>query len=373
MSMFRLAVRNLIQNKTRLLISVAGVGLALTLVLAFSAIFTGAQGRLTVYIDHAGADLWVSQEGVQTMHMSQSSLPAAVVDQVKAVPGVEQAVPILYTEAMIQAKDKDYIAYIFGVSPGAPLGGPWRIVAGTSQLRSGEVIIDHAVASQSGLSVGDQVTVLGQQMTIAGLTSGGSSLVSSVTFVRMDDFARARGGSDVVSFVLVKVGPGESPTSVRDRIAQNAPGTTVQTRQQFASQERQLVSDMSSDIINIMNVAGFATGLAVVVLTIYIATVARRREYGVLKAIGVRNGRLYQVILLQALLTVGLGLAVALGLTLALSAIVPRFNELIVLSISSASLLRVTFVSVVLAVIAAFLPARQIAGLEPVAVLRRSR
>jgi len=266
--MLRLAVRNLIQNKTRLLISVAGVGLALTLVLFFGAIFTGAQGRLTVYIDQAGADVWVSQEGVRTMHMSQSSIPVSVVDEVKAVPGVEQAVPILYAEAMIQTRDKEYIADIFGVAPDTPLGGPWRIVDGKSALGRDEVIIDHAIAAEAGLGVGDQVTVLGRPLTIVGLTSGSSSLVSSVSFVRMEDFAQARGGADVVSFVLVKVSAGESAVAVRDRIAESVSGVTVQTRGEFASQERKLVGDMSADIINIMNTAGFLTGLAVVVLTI---------------------------------------------------------------------------------------------------------
>ena len=128
--MFRLAVSNLVQNKTRLLISVGGVGLALTLVLFFRAVFDGAEGRLTVYIDRAGADVWVSQEGVRTMHMSESALPASVVEEVRAVPGVEQAVPILYTEGMIQANGEDYIVYVFGVPPDAPLGGPSRISDG---------------------------------------------------------------------------------------------------------------------------------------------------------------------------------------------------------------------------------------------------
>jgi len=74
---FRLAARNLIENKTRLLISVGGVGLAITLVLFFAAVFAGAQGRLTAYIDGAGADVWVSQQGVRTMHMSESALPSS--------------------------------------------------------------------------------------------------------------------------------------------------------------------------------------------------------------------------------------------------------------------------------------------------------
>lgn len=369
--MFRLAVANLVQNKTRLLISVGGVGLALTLVLFFGAIFSGAQGRLTVYIDNAGADVWVSQDGVRTMHMSESALPISVVEQVEAVPGVEVAVPILYTEAMIGANGKENIVYVFGVPPDAPMGRPWRIVEGEAEPGPGEIIIDHAIASDMGVRVGDQVTVVGQQMTVAGLTSETSTLVSSVSFVRFEDFAQVRGGGDVISFVLVKVKPGEPPAAVSSRIAQGVSGVTVQTREQFASQERQLVKDMSADIISIMNTAGYLTGLAVVVLTIYIATVARRREYGVLKAMGVRNGRLFQIVLIQALLTVGMGLATGLSLTLLLSALIPRFNELIVLSISTASLIQVTLISILLGGIAALLPARQLAGLEPVAIIRR--
>jgi ABC-type antimicrobial peptide transport system permease subunit len=68
---------------------------------------------------------------------------------------------------------------------------------------------------------------------------------------------------------------------------------------------------------------------------------------------------------------VGLGLVAALGITLLLSVVIPRFNELIVLSIGTTSLLSVALVSTVLAGAAALLPARQLAGLEPVAVIRK--
>lgn len=369
--MFHLALANLVQNRTRLLISVAGVALAMALVLFSNAIFTGAEGRLTVYIDHAGADVWVSQQGVHTMHMSESALPASVVDQVKAVPGVEQAVAILYSEAMIEANNKERIAYVFGVAADAPMGRPWHVTEGASTPGPGEIIIDHAIASQMGVGIGDQVTVVGQQMKIAGLTSGTSSIASSVSFVSFDDFARAHGQGQVISFVLVKVSPGASSNDVASRISQDVGNVTVQTRQEFAAQERALVRDMSADIISIMNTASYAVGLAVVALTIYIATIARRKEYGVLKAMGVRNRRLFQIVLVQALLTTGMGLAAGLGLTLALSAIVPRFDELLVLSLNGRSLLQATLISAFLGGAAALLPARQLAGLEPVAIIRR--
>lgn len=368
--MLHLAVANLVQNKTRLLISTGGVGLALTLVLFFGAIFQGAEDRLTVYIDHAGADIWVSQEGVRTMHMSESAIPIAVVDQVKAVPGVAEAVPVLYTSDILQANGKQNIAYVFGLPTNAPLGSAWKIAKGKAAPGPGEILIDRAIAGQLGVGVGDKVTAIGQQLTVAGLTSGTSTIASAVSFVRFDDFAAMRGG-DVASYVLVKVSPGESVAVVTDRIANSINGVTVQTKQQFAANERELVTDMMADLISIMNDAGYLTGLAVVVLTIYIATVVRRREYGVLKAMGVRNARLFQVVVVQALLTAAIGFLTGIGITLLLSLVIPNVNELLVLTLSTASLVQVAIVSTILAGVAALLPAWQLARLEPVAIIRR--
>ena len=369
--MIRLAVRNLLQNKTRLIVSVGGVGLALTLVFFFDAVFTGATGRLTLYIDRSGADVWVSQEGVRTMHMSASSLPASVTEEIQTVPGVDQTMPLLYSTAMIQANGDEYVAYILGLPRDATFGGPWKIVDGSSKPGPGEVVIDHSIAASAGLRVGDRVTVLGQELRIVGLTSGTSSLVNSLAFVTMDDFARARGQKDVISFVLVKVEPGESASQVATLISQSVDGVTVQTRQQFAAEERTLVKDMSADIINIMNTAGFVTGLAVVALTIYTATISRRKEYGVLKAMGARNRSLYLVVLVQALIGATLGLLTGLAITLLVALMAPRFSESMVLTVSIASFLRVAIVSAVLALMAAVLPAAQLARLEPVAIIRK--
>jgi putative ABC transport system permease protein len=105
-------------------------------------------------------------------------------------------------------------------------------------------------------------------------------------------------------------------------------------------------------------------------LTVYTATLARRAEYGVIKALGARKGYLYQVVLAQALLSVTFGFAVGLALTLAISAIIPRLGLSMVLVVSGASLLKVGGVSLVIAGMAAILPIRQIAGLDPAMVFR---
>lgn len=127
---------------------------------------------------------------------------------------------------------------------------------------------------------------------------------------------------------------------------------------------------MSGDVISIMNVIGFAVGLAVVALTVYVATLALRREYGSLKAFGAPTGYLYRVVLAQAALSVAAGFVVAALITAALGIVVPRTGLNLELAIAWHSLAKVGGVAALIAALAAVLPIRQIAGLDPVLVAR---
>ena len=83
-------------------------------------------------------------------------------------------------------------------------------------------------------------------------------------------------------------------------------------------------------------------GLAVMALTVYTATLARRAEYGVLKALGARNAHLYRVVLGQAFISVALGLAMGFAFTLLLIAIVPLTGLPVAMEISGQSLVKVS-------------------------------
>lgn len=368
--MIRLAFRNLFQNKVRLLISVGGVGLALLLILSLDAIFTGVEQRITIYINHSGADVFVAQEDVRNMHMASSSLPNSVKMKVKTMPEVAAVTPIMYASNYIVVGDERNLAYIIGLPKKAEFGGPWNVSSGRSIPGKGEAIIDRSVAEASGVHLGDNVEILGEDMKVVGLTEETSSLVNSIAFISMDDFAEFRGSYDTFSFLLVKVKDGESPQAVAARIEARVRDVTAQTTENFAGQERKVVKDMSTDVINIMNLIGFLIGLAVMALTVYTATLARRSEYGVLKALGARNGHLYWVVLAQAMMSIAIGFAIGLGITLLLSAAVPRLGLSMVLEVSYSSLIKVGGFSLVIAGVSAILPIRQISGLDPAMVFR---
>jgi putative ABC transport system permease protein len=366
-----LARRSLIRNRVRFAASVGGVALALSLTLALDAIYAGVANQLTTYVDRAGADVWVAQAGVRNLHMVASWLPASVTDAVRAVPGVAEATPILYSTDTIAAGDERAVAYVIGLPADAPMGGPWDVVEGSAHVGRGEIIVDHGFARKAGVSIGDTVTVLGSRARIVGLSEGTASLVNSVAFVSSDDFQTMRGGAPVVSFVLVKVAQATTPEAVAAAIGGQVPDVTAQTRTDFSTQERRLVMDMSADVISIMNAVGFVVGLAVVALTVYVATLARRREYGVLKALGARNGLLYRVVLAQSFLSVVAGFLVGLAFTGLLAAVVPRAGVNLELSISAASVIKVGLFAAIIAGLASILPVRQVASVDPAVVFRR--
>lgn len=366
-----LARRNLARNRIRLVASVGGVALALSLTLALDAIFAGVANQLTTYIDRAGADVWVAQSGVRNLHMVASVLPESVVDQVAAVDGVATAMPILEATDTISAGDERAVAYVIGLPADASMGGTWDVVEGRGQVGPGEIVVDRTFARKAGVTLGDEVDVLGGEARIVGLSRGTASLVNSVALVSFDDFRAMRGDVPVISFVLVRVTDDTSPEALAADIERLVPGVTAQSRTDFVAEERRIVTDMSADVLSIMSVVGFIVALAVVALTVYVATLARRREFGVLKALGARNRVLYRAVLVQAALSVAVGFGIGLAFTSLLGFAVGRTDLNLELAITAESLAKVGLFAAVIAGLAAILPIRQIAGVDPAVVFRR--
>jgi putative ABC transport system permease protein len=366
-----LARRNLLRNRVRLLASVGGVALALSLVLALNAIVAGISAQMTTYIDGAGADVWVAQAGVHNLHMAASSMPDSAVGAVRAVSGVAEASPILYATETLSANDQRQVAYVIGLPGDATLGVPATIREGKTIPGTGEAVVGEDFANLAHVGIGDVVTIFGRDLRIVGISASEGNLLNTVAFVSFDDFTRAHGLTGVVSFVLAQTAPGASADAVAASIERSVPGVSALSRAAFAQQERQLVMSMAGDVISMMNAIGFAVGLAVIALTVYIAALSRRREYGLLKALGARGRVLYGVVLAQAGLSVALGFLAALAFTAVLAIVVPETGLPLSLSIEPAAVLNVALVATVIAGLSSLLPVRQVANIDPAIVFQK--
>ncbi len=363
-----LARRNLFQDRRRVLLSTGGVAVALLLVLVLGGIFAGAMRQLTGYIDRSGADLVVSQAGVTTMHMSASVLRPDIADRVRETPGVAWAEPIRYTTGMVSSPAGQSASYVIGYDPTARHTGPSRLVTGRAPA-GGEAVLDRQAADQLAVAVGQQVGILGRPFTLVGLSTGGTNIANTTVFIATADFARLRGPAQ--AYVLVGARPGADLGVLRARLEGIPPGVSVQTSRQFAASERRIVTDMSADLMRIMSGIGFGIALAVIALTLFNVTVAKTREYGVVKALGARPGRLAATVVAQAAWSVTLALAAATTLALLLAAVMGRVNPALAIWIAPDSVLRTGLGALLVGVAGAVLPIRRVLRVDPAASFRR--
>lgn len=366
--MLRYGVRSLFQSRTRLVLSVGGVALALMLVLSLDAIFVGMERQLSAYIRESGADLFVAQSGVRNMHMASSYLSPTVTAQVARVDGVAEATPLAYVSTAVISSDQQYLAYVIGLPADAALGRPQDVSSGTHPIGRGEVVIDGPVA-RAGVRVGDDVTILGSPFRVVGVSDAYGSVFNSFAFVPLDAFKTY--GYDNISFVLVRAAAGTDAADLARRIEAEVPDVTVTLRGEFAAQEVRTINDMATDVVAIMNAIGFVIGLAVMALTVYTATVARRAEYGILKALGARTARLCRAVVAQAVLMVVVGLAAGIAFTLTIAEIVQRTSLQLSLALELGPVAKAAAMSLIITALAALLPILQIARIDPAIVFRR--
>ena len=364
------ARRALFQDRRRAVLAVGGVAAALLLVLTLQGIFDGAISQTTAYLRGLPAGVIVSEHGVRTMHMSSSTLDPGTVGRVGRVPGVAWAEPIRFTTTfLVSDTGRQQLSYVIGYDTRTGRAGPSHLTSGRAP-RHGEIAVERVAADRLHVGLGDTVIVLGARFGIAGIFRGGTTIANSTAFITTGDFAAQRGPA--VAYVLAAAGSGVSDDTLAHRISAALPELSTQTRDGFVREEAALVTDMSADLMQIMALVAFAIAQAVIALTMYTLTLTKLREYAVVKALGARTARVAGTVVAQALYSIGLALAVATAAAVGLAALVGRLNPAITIVIEPGSVARVGLAAVVIGVLAAAVPVRRVATVDPATSFRRS-
>ena len=364
-----LARRNLLQDKTRLALSVGGVALAVTLILVLTGFLTGMYRQIASYLEHTPGSIIVAQEDVVNLLGATSLLSPETAAEVETVRGVDKATPILSQFVILDLHEKKQPVYMVGYDPDQG-GGPWELSEGRQPQAKREIVFDRVLASRHALQLGDTVEVLGKDFTIVGFSNDTTSWMTSFIFVRKTDAEDLVLNPGATSFLLVTIIDGYEIDGVLGRL-DGLPRANALTKSEVINNDLKLFAKIFSTPLKLMVSIAFLVGTMIVGLVIYTATVERQREYGVLKAIGAANSVLYRVILIQALVAslagALAGILSAYGASQLIMAARPQF--LIVYDLADVGW--ALFAGLGMALLAAFFPARVVAGLAPAEVFRR--
>lgn len=364
-----LARRNLAQNWTRLALSVAGVALAMLLILLLVGLRAGLYRQAAAYLDHAPGSVVVAQAGVSNFLATASLLPPGTTEAARQVAGVATVTPIVSQVIIYDYRGVKQSAYLVGYDP-ALGGGPWQLVAGREPRTDSDVVVDLARAQLQGVALGDTLDLMGRRFTVVGLSAGTITWTGSFLFVRTSALATLLLAPDATSYLLVTPVAGVPPEVVRDRLGA-LPGTSVHLKRDVIANDRKLLGRIFDAPLKLMVGIAFLVGTLVVGLVTYTATIERQREYGVLKALGARDRFLYQVVTVQALMAAGVGALAGVGLAFAGARLIVALRPQFLVALAPATIAQALAGGLVMALLGALFPARVIAALAPAEVFRR--
>jgi putative ABC transport system permease protein len=211
---------------------------------------------------------------------------------------------------------------------------------------------------------------MGKEFTVVGLSDGTTSWMTSFLFIRKTAAESLLRASGTTSFLLLTPAGGLTPEELQRRLA-NVPGTSALLKREMIANDSRLLARIFSAPLKLMVGIAFLVGTLVVGLVIYTATVERQREYGVLKAVGARNKLLYWVVTVQALIVTGIGALAGTALALGVAQLIMMVRPQFLIAIESAAVSQALLVGLIMALLAALVPARVIAALAPADVFRR--
>ena len=179
-----LAIRDVRYRLGRFLLTAIGLGLLMTTVMAMGGIYRGLVVEALSIVQACGADLWVVQKDTNGPFAETSRVPDDLYRVIRAVPGVQEASPIVFQSLLLRVGPKPFRVQLIGYRLGA-LGMPLAVVAGRPIIRSRYEML---VGREAGLPVGTEIAIGRLVFTVVGLTEGiVSNAGDPVAFVSLQD------------------------------------------------------------------------------------------------------------------------------------------------------------------------------------------
>jgi putative ABC transport system permease protein len=373
--MVSLARKNLLHDRLRFVITLAGVAFAVTLVLVQVGLFMGLLNKATVTIENASAEIWVTSKGTPNVDFAHT-FPETAVLRVRGVPGVERADNLLIQFMNIQLPSgAEEGGLVYALNDFTAWNLPWAVNEGDVRdlKRGAYILMDRSAERRFGpFSVGDYREILGRRFKIIGTTTGAASFTTApilfMDFKNAQELFQTLQGK--AQYVLVKVAPGSDVGTVAAEIRRRLPYNDVYTKDEWARRSRAywVVSTGLGMNMGVTVFLGILVGIVVVAQTLYTSAVEHVKEFGTVKAIGGSNWDIYKILGEQALIAAVVGFFLGGLLSLAMRPLMAKLYLNVLISPSFAAAVFVGTVAMCLG--AAMLSFRRVAGIDPALVFR---
>jgi len=242
-------------------------------------------------------------------------------------------------------------------------------------LRANGAFVDDGYASDHHLSVGDQIpvtTARGARLRLrlrgifdppTGGSPFGAVTISQATFDRSYDQPQ-----NLFSIVRTRGGETDANRRAIEQALGSFPNAKVQTRSEFIDNQ---ISGLSSllNVLYVLLALSIVVSVFGIVNTLVLSVFERTREIGMLRAIGMTRRQVRRMIRQESVIVSLIGAVTGIALGIVLGGLLVSRVDFIVFSLPLGSLVTFAVASIVVGIVAAILPARRAAKLNPLEAL----
>ena len=374
------ALRMLMSDKAKYFGLVFAFAFSTFLLLNQMSIFAGIMKRTgSQVLDVTDADIWVMDPYTEYFEQTKA-LKDTDLARVRGVEGVDFAVRLFKGNPTAKTLEGKFAStFTLGVDDSTLTGVPRKMLMGSwERLREAKsIVIDKAgymlLYPGEPLELGRTLELNDHKATIVGISDASAPFVSfPVIHARYSEAVNFQGRErNQLAYVLVRAREGVNATDLARRI-EHSTGLKARTTNEFVWDCIGYYMRNTGIPVNfgITIAIALIVGLAVAGQTFYMFTIENLRQFGALKAIGVTNGRLIGMVLLQALTAGAIGYALGSGMAATFFAVMSQqiatrgiIMPWQILAIVGALMAAVTFVVSLISV-------RRVLVLEPASVFR---
>lgn len=294
-----LIVRNLLRRGVRTALTVVGLAVGVSAVVALLGIAWGFERSFMTIYESKGIDLVVVRAG--SSDRLSSNLDARLADQIRRVPGVKDVVGSLTDVTSFESANLLSVL-INGWQPDSLLFKGIRLLNGRTLRRDDArvAVLGRVLAINLGKKTGDSVDVSGEEFRVVGVYESDSLFENGGLIVPLKELQRMTGRAGYVSgFVVSADSPDHAGVgATAKRIETSVAGVAALPARDFVTGDIQirLVKAMAWATSVIATALGSIGVLNTMMMTVF----ERTREIGVFRALGWRRSRVLGLVLGEA-------------------------------------------------------------------------
>lgn len=316
----QLAWRNLVRRRTRTVLTIAGVAIAVALLFTLLAFNTGYERELNREVGGLGFHMLAVPKGCPYEAASliihggiiPKYLDAGDLAMVRAVPGVTVATPLLLHQFVKNGTPH----IVYGMEPeGIAAIKPWWNVEGR-YFTDGEqrvMVVGRDLADKEHLTVGS-VIPFGQErepFVVVGILGRTGSQDDGFHFVPLAEAQRVFGKDGKITAIALKIDDLSHTMSVSGSL-EKIPDLQVVTMAQVTGTILSLIGSARTLFYSVMALAVIISGSGIA-NTLLMSIHERMREFGMLKAIGASGSDIARLVLTETLIITTAGGAIGVA------------------------------------------------------------